>query len=519
MKPLTGQDAFFLYAETPEQHMHTVGTILLDPATAPRGVAVADLMDCLRRDIDNRPTWRQKLVDVPLSLTPPVLVDDPDYDFGHHVHHIALPRPGTQAQLEQAVADIASRPLDVRLPLWETWFIEGLEGGLIAWVTKTHHCLADGVSGAQMMARLYDLEPEPARKKQAATQAPPYEPQSATTLQLVGKALQVRRATRPGLTDVVGRGARSLWKRRKLLAESERAAQQVPGLMQSAPRLKINRPISQFRSVAFGSVAMDDLKAIKDHYDVSLNDVVLAAGCLALRHYLIATDDLPTEPLLCVVPVSLSLKAGADQQERANAVGNMVVKLPVQSEDSEEVIRAIHTATLESKRVFDATFEDLFGSFLSSLPPRLASGLLGLMFSRFLAQRLPLQANCIISNIPGPPMPLYMRGARLEASYGMGPITTAMGPNFTLMSYRGRMDFCVQACRKLMPDLSGIARDFEATVARLRAELPAARRGAGATPARRRKASTGQGARRANRPAKSAPARRRSSVLKARPEH
>lgn len=469
MKPLTGNDAFFLYAETSEQHMHTVGTIVLDPSTAPRKVTVHDLIENLQRNIDDLPAWRQKLVEVPLSLTPPVLVDDPDFDFNNHVRHIALPAPGGREQLEQAIADIASTPLAQNRPLWESWFIENLEGGRIAWVTKTHHCLADGVAGAQLMERLYDLEPDPPRdgKKDGHVRYV-IRPQPVSAMEVLGKALQAQRKSAPSLTQVIVRGTRSMLKRRRLANESAEVDQLVPKPLQSAPRLKFNRPISEQRSVALGCVAMDDLKLIKNHYGVSLNDVVLAAGCLALRRYLIATHDLPDEPLFCGVPVSLTLKAGAGKQQEANAVGTMLVKLPVQASDEVEIIRTVHAGAVESKRVFDETFENLFNDFLGTLPPRLASGLLGLMFGRFLAERMPLQMNCLISNIPGPPKPLYMCGALMEASYGMGPITTAMGPNITLMSYRGRMGFSVQACRKLMPDVANIARDFEDAVTQMR---------------------------------------------------
>ena len=161
MERLSGMDASFLYMETPDMHAHVVGTAILDPSTMATG---GSFYDRIRQTLADRihllPPFRRRVVQVPFQLSHPVWIEDPDFDLDAHVHRIALPSPGSQQELAEVVGDIASRPLDRARPLWEMWVVEGLEHGHVAIVTKVHHSAIDGVTGADLMANLFDLTPE-----------------------------------------------------------------------------------------------------------------------------------------------------------------------------------------------------------------------------------------------------------------------------------------------------------------------------------------------------------------------
>jgi len=166
LRRLTGQDAVFVYAETPTMPMHTIGTVLLDPSDAPGGrFGYAEILATIRSRIHLIPPFRQRLLEIPLGLGHPILVDDPDFRLENHLHHLAVHAPGTLHELADIVGDLAGPPLDRSQPLWEMWVIEGLQQGRIALVTKLHHCIVDGASGSSQMAQLMDLQrdsvPEP----------------------------------------------------------------------------------------------------------------------------------------------------------------------------------------------------------------------------------------------------------------------------------------------------------------------------------------------------------------------
>lgn len=451
MKTLSSQDAFFLYYETPDQHQHTLGTLLLDPSTAPEHCDIETLVNRLHQSVAVKPAFTQKLVDTVFSMTYPVLVDDPDFRYENHIHRIAVPAPGTTRELAGLVEDIASTPLDRRHPLWGAWFISGLEGGRLALVIKIHHCLNDAAKGSEMMADLFDTEPvsppsDYQHEAKTATELPP-------RWKINYQALKSRWNRDGGYVDVARRTVRSLQKRRNLFANSKKINELVPAYLESAPKLKFNGAISSNRCAALGSLSLTDVKMIKNVLGVTVNDVVLMACTMALRDYLVANDDLPDAPLIGYVPVSLSLRGErAENQDQGNQLGAMSIRLPVQLDDPEQMITAIHESSVAAKEVFEAAFENLFQRLVGALPPRLAERALKLAASQAVIDRLPISCNTVISNIPFSPKPLYIAGAKVEATFPMGPVITGQGPNFTFMSYADKFNFSVQACREHLPD-------------------------------------------------------------------
>ena len=247
MRTLSSEDAFLLYIETPDQHQHIIGTMILDLSTAPGTVDIDALIEHYREEMQQCPGFSQRLVSTPLSMTPPVLDEDPDFAFRNHIRHIAVPAPGTMQQLTRIVEDIASTQLDHRRPLWECWYISGLEHARLAVVFKVHHCLTDGVHGVQFMARLFDSSADKRKHHYPAVPA-----QRKPWWLLTYRALQDQRRFQPSYQEVFKRTLRSVRHRHKLFAESKSMADLVPKFFESAPKLKFNAPISPYRSVAMG---------------------------------------------------------------------------------------------------------------------------------------------------------------------------------------------------------------------------------------------------------------------------
>jgi diacylglycerol O-acyltransferase len=471
VRTLSSEDAFFLYLETPDQHQHVVATIILDPASnldpawAPGPVDIDSLIDTFEAFTQRQPQYRQKLVKTPFSVTPPVLVEDPHFVFRNHIRRIAVPAPGTLKQLAVIVEDIASTPLSQRRPLWEAWFISGLENDRMALVLKSHHCLADGVNGTEAMTQLFDIQPVSAVTEHPQASPVTREPAWEVTY----RALLSQWRYQPRYLNVLGRTARCLGQRRKLFAQSKGLGELVPGLFEEAPKLKFNAPITANRIVAMGSLSLTDVKHIKQALGITVNDVVVSACTLALREYLIATDDLPDKPLICCQPVSLILKGqDAKKPDQGNQVGTMSVRLPVQIDDIEEMVRLVCRSTAASKTVFEESFENLMNNYIGLVPPTWANWALKNMLDRRIVDRSPTTANLIISNVPGPPVPLYLAGARMEAGYGMGPVISGQGPNLTFTSYADKIHFSVLACREQMPEIWMLAEGIESALEQIK---------------------------------------------------
>ncbi|MGI9294164.1 MAG: wax ester/triacylglycerol synthase family O-acyltransferase [Pseudomonadales bacterium] len=455
MKPLSTEDAFFLYSETEHQHQHTLGLLILDPSTArnPKLVTPRKLADKLKQDIGVLPEFRQKLAKLPITLASPVLVDDPDYNFEDHIQFKTLRSPGNLRQLSAVVGRFASQPLEKGRPLWENLFIDGLEGGMIAVCTKSHHLIGDGVQGAEFMAQQFDSEPHPSKAKRSMKTT--WTPRQQSYVDILGASWSKHRQDKPGFRTMFDKTLNTLRSRRTLLQKKKSLQDMVTPLIPTAPKLKFNGSITGNRTIALGTLRMDTLKTIKNHHDVTINDVVLTACTLALRDYLVETNDLPDEPVVCAVPVSLKMK-GQDAGG-GNAVGSMIVKLPVQIGDPVKCLKAVHDYTGAAKEMFDATFENLMLGFVGLLPPSLANTAMKTLYNNRLSDLLPPPMNLVVSNFPGPRTPLYMEGAELQRTYPIGPITAGSGLNMTFMSQMDHMNFSVQTCREKLPEAWDLA--------------------------------------------------------------
>jgi diacylglycerol O-acyltransferase / wax synthase len=447
MERLSGLDASFLYLETPTLHMHVALTMVLDPATVPGGYSFERLKERIASRIPLAPVFRRRLVEVPFRLGHPVWVDDPDFDIDYHVRLTAVPRPGGLRQLADLAGDIAGHPLDRSKPLWEMWIVEGLAADQIGFIAKMHHSTVDGVTGAELLSVLFDLEPE--SEPTAPADEPPVDTRIPSGLELLTQAM-VARTLRPVemARDIVRTGQRVLDVRRVRGAETAAGAGKA-ALPLSAPRTSFNAALTRRRSVTLTSIGLDDVKRLKKATGTTVNDVVLAVCTGALRTFLLDGDELPDKPLVAVVPVSV--RPDIASPRGSNQVSSMFIQLPVELERPLDRLAAIHEGTRGAKEEHNALGSDMLQNWAEHATPNVFT-LGARLYSRMrLADLHRPIANLVISNVPGPDFPLYLAGAELKAGFPLGPVMDGMGLNITIMSYRGVLYWGIIACPETIP--------------------------------------------------------------------
>jgi WS/DGAT/MGAT family acyltransferase len=463
MRRLGGLDAAFLYGETPSWHMHVSGLLVADPSTAPNGFSFQRLRDLTAERLPLLPQFRWKLHEVPLGLDRPGWVEEQDFDLDYHIRHIAVPSPGGPKELGDLVGDLVSYKLDRSKPLWEMWMIEGLEGGQVAVLTKIHHSIIDGVSGAGLAQIILDLEPDP-------------QPVEMTTVD----SLHDERV--PNSAELFGLGvARTMltpWRMARYSGQLVRQGLALAGFARrrrtppfpfQAPRTSFNAELTPHRRTATATVPLSRVKALKHAYDVKLNDVVLALCASTLRRYLEDRGELPDAPLVAQVPVSVRSE---NDQQPGNQVAAMFASLATDIEDPVARLQAIYESTQDAKEMRQALEAHKIMNLTDTTPPGLISLAARTYMASGLGPRMPPPFNVIISNVPGPPFPLYMAGAKLQSLSPMGPLLYGGGLNITVISYIDNLDFGFLACRELVPDVWAIADGIELALAELEKAAP-----------------------------------------------
>ena len=451
MQRLSGLDASFLYLETSDQPMHVCSIIEVDTSTMPGGYTFDRLRDALALRIKAMPEFREKLANSPLNLDHPVWVDDDSFDIDRHLHRIGLPPPGGRAELAEICGHIASLPLDRRRPLWEMWVIEGVAGtdchrdGRLAVMTKVHHAGVDGVTGANLMSQLCSTEAD----------APAPDPVDgvggASGWQIAAGGL-VRFATRPLhlanlVPDTVSSVVATLQRARQGLAMARPFA---------APRTVFNAKISGRRNIAYAELDLEDIKAVKNHFGVKVNDVVMALVSGALRQYLGERNELPDSSLVASVPVSVH---GKSDRPGRNQVSAMFSSLHTQIADPVERLKAIAEANSVAKEHSSAIGASLLQDWSQFAGPAMFGIAMRLYARSRLTDSVPVH-NLVVSNVPGPQVPLYLLGCEVKAMYPLGPIFHGSGLNITAMSLQGKLDVGLISCPDLLPDLWEMADDF-----------------------------------------------------------
>ena len=470
MQRLSGLDASFLYFETRSQLLHVCGLIVLDVSEVPGGYTFDNLRTELARRVTGMPAFRRKLHDSMLNVDHPVWVEDESFDIDHHLQRIGLPEPGDDHELAELCAHLASQPIDRSMPLWQMYVIEGLSDGRVAVFAKMHHSTVDGVTGANMMSQLCTLTPDdPALDADLVKETAG----GSGALELaVGGALS-RLATPWRLASLLPGtlGVLPSWisRARKGLA--------MPAPF-TAPRTPFNRTITGHRTISFTSVDLDDIKRVKNAFGTTVNDVVLAITSTALRKYLDGQNALPAKPLIAMVPMSVH---AAESRPGTNRVSGMFMSLSTDIDDPVERLEAIRDANVVAKDHTNALDANLLTDWAQFAAPSVFGSAVR-MYSRLrLSERHPVVHNLVISNVPGPNIPLYFLGARIEQMLPLGPVFHGAGLNCTVMSMDGRLHFGFIACKRSVPDpwpladavTEALAEFVEAAAERERSGAPA----------------------------------------------
>jgi len=459
MQQLTGLDAAFLALETARTTGHVGGVCVLDPGGAPEPLTLARLTDMLAGRLPLVPVLRRRLLNVPLGLDQPFWVDDPDFDIEYHIRELALPRPGSDAQLAEQVARLHARPLDRSRPLWEIYLISGLAKRRAAVCTKIHHAAIDGASGAELLTVLLDLTPDGRELPESAPFKPGRPPGPAALVALAAARLAWRPVQTVRVTNEIIRVAPTLAPALSRLAGGLLGLNRGDGEIIAttpgrAPATPFNRPVTQHRRFAFRSADLDAVKAVKNAFGVSVNDVVMAMCAGALRRWLTEHDALPETALIAMIPVSI--RDPSSTGALGNKVSAMLAKLPTNVADPGERLDIVHAVTKLAKSQQASIPQGLVDQISDFAPPALTARAARVVFATGLLHRLP-PFNLTISNIPGPNVPVYLCGARLLAHYPVSVITDGQGLNITVLGYLGRLHFGLVSCRELVPDIDALA--------------------------------------------------------------
>ncbi|HSK26712.1 MAG TPA: wax ester/triacylglycerol synthase family O-acyltransferase [Jiangellales bacterium] len=466
---LSPLDVSFLYLEDADTPMH-VGSVAVFQVPED-GFDYDRLVSLIRDRIAFVPRYRQRVRSVPARLANPVWVDDDDFDITYHVRRSALPRPGTDAQLHELVARIMSRPLDHGRPLWEMYLVEGLEGDRFAVLSKTHHAVVDGTAAVDIAQVILDDSPEP-RATPPDTWRPSRGPSSVELV--VGAVTDAARrpsevvdTVRAGLADVSHTAARALGALGGLASAVRVAASR-------APHSPLNAPIGSQRRYATADTVLDDYRRIRSAHGGTVNDVVLAVVSGALRAWLLTRGESvrPSTTVRAMVPVSVR------SPEEAGATGNRVssylVDLPVGESSPVVRLHRVSYAMKAHKEGGQAVGAEALVGIAGFSPPTLHA--LGARVASSLSRRV---YNLVVTNVPGPQVPLYAGGARLLAAYPVVPLAQGQALSVGLTSYDGGMYFGLNADRDAMPDVEVLAQclvdavdELSDTVATPRARKP-----------------------------------------------
>lgn len=439
---LSGTDSLFLSMETSEVHGHIGGLVVLDTKDAP-----GFRFERVRANLAERlpaagAPFLSRLQEDPFGLSRPYWVRDEHFDVARHVHRIAVPSPGSMRELATLCGYLHEQKLDRDRPLWEIWLIEGLEDDKVALYMKTHHALMDGMKGNDLSVVLCDLEPEP-----ATTPGVPLLQDDESAPSFIGRALE-------GLGNLIGLPGRAA---SYGLQAIRRGASMVPYVLEqgtealpspSVPRLSFNGELSRHRGFACTSLRLDEVKAVKDAAGVKLNDVAIEICGSAMKSYAERNGERVDGSLAVSCPVSTRT---ADDKEAANKVASMVVSCASDVEDPVKRLEAIHRSSIHAKEVLTRARRTPIPSIGEVFPPSIVN--LGFRALGSLAEYAgTLPANAVVSNVPGPPVPLYIAGARVQRVFPISLLATTQGLNFTLVSFLDRLDVGVTVDPELVPD-------------------------------------------------------------------
>ncbi|MBI4260343.1 MAG: wax ester/triacylglycerol synthase family O-acyltransferase [Actinobacteria bacterium] len=444
---LTAQDAQYLYLERPNQHMHVGGVMVLDPSTGPGGaLRFEDLVAFIGSRLHLAPRFRQRVLPVPGNVARPVWADDADFDVEFHMRRAALPHPGGRRELADYVQRVMSRPLDRSKPLWEMYFIEGLEDGMVALLTKVHHCMIDGISAIDLATVMFDFTPEP-QVLSPERWTPDPEPSRA---QLLLDALR-EQAVNP--VSAMASAARTL------ATAPARAADTVGAVVSGArDMLGMGTPpkgpfdvarIGPNRRFAMAEAPVQRFKDVKHALGGTVNDVILCTVAGGL-HGLLKARREPTRNRTLRAMVPVSVRADAEKMVLGNRVSMIFVDLPVGAMSAARRLSLITEHTKDLKESMMAVSAETIVNLGTWAPPTLHA----------LAARLVTRArwfNLVVSNVPGPQVPMYVAGSKLVVSYPIMPLAENVALSVAVTSLAGTMGFGLSSDWDALPEIDFLA--------------------------------------------------------------
>ena len=451
---LSPLDASFLAVETPTAHMHVGWAAIFEPPADAARPSFVELREHIAGRLLRAPRYRQTLRSVPFGINAPVWVDDLDFDVSRHV--VAM----ESGQLADVVQECMSKPLPRHRPLWQVWIADRLDDGRIGVVGKAHHCMVDGIAAVELGTLLLDPDPvaPPPERDAWSPESPP------SDSKLFGRGLVDLARSQLDLAAIPARAARSPRRALKLASRARRAAAALVDAARPAqPTPPLNSPISPLRRLGLLARPMDDLARIKGAFGVKLNDVLLAASAGGVRAFLRKRGENPTR-LKTMVPVNVRGSGEADQL--GNRISFMFVDLPCDEPDPVRRLREIHAATSDRKRAGKPEGADDVVRSLGFAPSPLQG-----MVSRLIAS--PRTFNLTVSNIPGPPGKLYMRGCPLAEVYPVVPITERHALSIGVTTVGDGAFFGLYADPESLPGIDGLADEIGLAIDELAELSPA----------------------------------------------
>lgn len=470
MKQLGILDSAFINLEHPNTPQHVGGLGIYDQSTAPGGkVRFKEVIASFERKLKKLPLFRTRLVQVPGGYDRPYWVQDNNFDMEFHLRHIALPKPGDWRQLCILIARLHARPLDMSRPLWEAYIIEGLDNvahlhknNCFAVYTKMHHSMVDGAGGASFMSALHDLEPNPSTADEEGDNEIYLAEHQPSAFNMLTRG--TFNTMRNGVNLMQGLYKNSFAAGRNIL---DIARGRVPMPDIRAPKTRFNQAVGPYRIFEAALFNMDDLKAVKNATGTKVNDVAITIIAGAMRHYLQHHNELPSESLSATMP--LNMRTRRDETEENNQVGSVFTNIHTDIEDPVERLYAIHKSTIDAKAFGEQTPLVDTLKLAGVFSPRLTRSLVRLYVDNSLTERLPFSVSTAISNVAGPPFPLYCSGAKMLQYHGVGLLTAGVGLFHLVFSYFGTVTITVVGDRASMPDPSFYRECLEKSFAELKA--------------------------------------------------
>lgn len=450
---LSAQDSSFLVFEDTNSstHMHVGGVSVYDGGglTAPGGgVDIERIRAYVESRLHLIPRYRQRLAYTPLQGEP-VWVDDDRFNVRYHVRHTRLPRPGDDRELKRLTGRIMSQRLDRSRPPWELWIVEGLQEGRFAMLTKTHHCMIDGVSGVDLSAVLMRVEPD-----NDFEPAPAWEPRPLpTTFELLQDEVARRLAAPAGVARTVqGLLRRDHWSAEALQTQASDLARMMGLAWQGAAKTPINRPIGPHRRFDWVKVGLEEAKAIKNRLGGTLNDVVLSAVSGAIGEFL-RRRHVNVEILDFIAAVPVNTRSAGDRS-MGNQVSAWLARLPIAERDPLRRLQQVAEVTTALKQSGGTNAAAFLYDVAEWGGPPVLSAVVGLMGTLS-------PCNMVVTNVPGPPFPLYILGARMLEASPMVTLLEGQGLGVAVFSYCGQLQFGFNADWDLLPDLHDLVLGVE----------------------------------------------------------